>query len=169
MIQKMRENIPLILGAITLMGALGSGLQQLNVVITSIQTVDERIFHLEDQFQRLSEDTMVASDIAVLYEKIYALEQQTWNAQYLEDRVLILEENYGDLQEKLYDLEYLEERIIYLESNQYNDDGNGIEEWDFDNLKDRVLILETQWNDKWWKFDNYDDRLDYLESDVFGW
>ena len=169
MIKFLRENIPLILGGVTLVGAIFSGVQQLTLVVDNLNSVDDRMYNLEEQFYQLEESTMVSNDIAILYEKIYQLESANYENEYLAERVLLLEENYSDLQQKMYDLEYLEERVIYLESNQYNDNGSGIEEWDFDNLKDRVLVLETQWNDKWWKFDNYDDRLDYLESDVFGW
>jgi hypothetical protein len=169
MIDWLRKNITLLTVGIGLIGSVLAGLQQTADIVDSIRTVDERMYSLEEQFWQLQEDTMVSNDIAILYEKIYQLEQANYENEYLSERVLLLEENYNDLVQKMYDLEYLEERVIYLESNQYNDSGSGIEEWDFDNLKDRVLVLETQWNDKWWKFDNYDDRLDYLESEVFGW
>ena len=169
MIEWLRKNITFLTVGVGLIGSIFAGLQQTAEIVESIRTVDERMVGLESQFYQLQEDTMVSNDIAILYEKIYQLESANYETEYLAERVLILEENYTDLQQKLYDLEYLEERIIYLESNQYNDNNSGIEEWDFDNLKDRVLVLETQWNDKWWKFDNYDDRLDYLESDVVGW
>ena len=40
----------------------------------------------------------------------------------------------------------------------------------FQNLQkpseDRVLVLETQFNDKWWKFDDFDWRIDDLKNQI---
>ena len=166
MLQKIRENIAFIAVAVGLMGSVGAGIQQTTHIVDSILSVDERMYYLEEQFYQLQESTMVSNDIAILYEKISQLESANYENEYLSERVLLLEENYGDLQQKMYDLEYLSERVTYLEANQYADtgDGSGIDEWEFDQLKDRVLILETQWGEKWWKFDDFDNRLDWLES-----
>ena len=107
----------------------------------------------------------------MLYEKIYQLEQSTYDSQYLEDRVLILEQQVYDLDTKLYDVEYIEDRLTFLEANQSNhyhdtQDNNSVDSWEFDQLKDRVLILETQFNDKWWKFDDFDYRIDDIRNQV---
>lgn len=166
MIEKIKSNIAFIAVAIGLLGSIGAGIRATTDIVDSILTVDERMYVLEEQFYQLQESTMVSNDIAILYEKIYQLEQANYENEYLSERVLLLEENYADLQQKMYDLEYLAERVTYLEANQYADTGDdsGIDEWEFDQLRDRVLILETQWGEKWWKFDEYDQRLDWLEG-----
>ena len=108
MIKFLRENIPVILGGVTLVGAIFSGVQQLTLVVDNLNSVDDRIYNLEEQFYQLEQSTMVSNDIAILYEKIYQLESANYENDYLAERVLLLEENYSDLQQKMYDLEYLE-------------------------------------------------------------
>ena len=71
----------------------------------------------------------------------------------------------------MYDVEYIEDRLTFLEANQSNhyhdnQDSNGVESWEFDQLKDRVLVLETQFNDKWWKFDDFDWRIDEINNTI---
>ena len=167
MLQKIRENIAFIAVAVGLMGSVGAGIQQTTHIVDSILSVDERMYYLEEQFYQLQESTMVSNDIAILYEKISQLESANYENEYLSERVLLLEENYGDLQQKMYDLEYLSERVTYLEANQYAETENdsGIDEWEFTMLRDRVLILETEFDSmEWWRVTELENRITWLES-----
>ena len=42
---------------------------------------------IEYEFNVLKDSTMVSNDIAILYEKIYQLEQVAYNAEYLENEL----------------------------------------------------------------------------------
>tara|TARA_Y100000593_G_C4223216_1_gene292982 strand:+ start:378 stop:884 length:507 start_codon:yes stop_codon:yes gene_type:complete len=167
MIDKLRQNIPLVLGGITLLGAIGSGINEMGRVVDTLTGIDDRMSEIEIRFDELRDETMVSNDIAIIFEKINQLEQESWESGYLEDRVLLLEESYGDLQTKYYDLEYdieyLKERIIYLESDMNQDQG-GVEDYELQELKDRLLILENEWYNNKWKFEDFDNRIQWLES-----
>jgi len=73
MISKIKDNLAIVVTAITLMGSIGAGVQSLGAVINTLTNIDERMNTIEYDFQALKESTMVSNDIAVLYEKIYAL------------------------------------------------------------------------------------------------
>lgn len=164
MLTKIKDNIGLIATAIALMGTVGAGVQATTNIVDSILTVDERMYSLEQQFYNLEETTQVSSEIAILFEKIYQLEQKSYESQYLEERVIYLETALDSVRRQLDELSYLDDRITYLEANMNNSSGGGIDSWEFYAVKDRVLVIETQWGDKWWKFDDYDNRLDWLEN-----
>ena len=167
MIDKLRKNIGLVLGLFTLLGAVAGGINTAGRMVDTLSTIDERVSNLES----IIAENQVEAQISVLYEKIYQLEQSNYNNQYLEDRVLILEQQVYDLDSKMYDVEYIEDRLTFLEANQSNhyhdnQDSSGVESWEFDQLKDRVLVLETQFNDKWWKFDDFDWRIDEINNNI---
>tara|TARA_R100000988_G_scaffold86079_1_gene48917 strand:+ start:2275 stop:2808 length:534 start_codon:yes stop_codon:yes gene_type:complete len=167
MIEKFRKNIGLVLGLFTLLGAVAGGINTAGRMVDTLSTIDERVSNLES----IIAENQVEAQISVLYEKIYQLEQYSYDSQYLEDRVLILEQQVYDLDSKLYDIEYIEDRLTFLEANQSNhyhdnQDANAVDTWEFDQLKDRVLIIETQFNDKWWKFDDFDWRIDDIRNQV---
>jgi len=167
MIEKLRKNIGLVLGLFTLLGAVAGGINTAGRMVDTLSTIDERVSNLES----IIAENQVEAQISVLYEKIYQLEQSNYNNQYLEDRVLILEQQVYDLDSKMYDVEYIEDRLTFLEANQSNhyhdnQDSSGVESWEFDQLKDRVLVLETQFNDKWWKFDDFDWRIDEINNNI---
>ena len=84
MIAKIKDNLALVVTAITLMGSIGAGVQSLGAVINTLTNIDERMNTIEIDFETLRESTMVSNDIAILYEKIYQLEQVAYNAEYLE-------------------------------------------------------------------------------------
>ncbi len=167
MIDKLRQNIPLILGVVTLLGAIGQGVTELGRVVDTLTGIDDRMYDLEYRFEELRNETQVSNDIAILYEKIYQLESANYDNEYLSERVTVLENKVWELENDLGEITYLSERITYIEANMYNqpENDNVIELWEFQNLKDRVLILETEFGDLY----DVDWRLDELENAVFDW
>jgi archaellum component FlaC len=155
MIKKIKENIGLVATAIALMGSVGAGLGTAAEIVNTLQGIDERMDFIEQDFGRLKEETMVASDIAVLYEKIFDLEQQLVNAEYLGEQIAYLQADVNNLRQDVLDSGWDIE-------NKYLP-----EKWEWDNLSDQVVRLETQLqsltNDLW-KLDDYGNRIAWLES-----
>ena len=93
MLAKIKDNLAIVVTAITLMGSIGAGIQSLGAVLNTLSNIDERMNSIEYEFDTLKESTMVSNDIAVLYEKIYALEQVAYDAEYLETELTTLRAN----------------------------------------------------------------------------
>jgi archaellum component FlaC len=155
MMKKIKDNIGLVATAIALMGSVGAGLSTAADIVNTLQGIDERMDFIEQDFGRLKEETMVASDIAVLYEKIFDLEQQLVNAEYLGEQIAYLQADVNNLRQDVLDSGWDIE-------NKYLP-----EKWEWDNLGDQVIRLETQLqsltNDLW-KLDDYGNRIAWLES-----
>ena len=153
--KKIKDNIGLVATAIALMGSVGAGLSTAADIVNTLQGIDERMDFIEQDFGRLKEETMVASDIAVLYEKIFDLEQQLVNAEYLGEQIAYLQADVNNLRQDVLDSGWDIE-------NKYLP-----EKWEWDNLGDQVIRLETQLqsltNDLW-KLDDYGNRIAWLES-----
>jgi archaellum component FlaC len=155
MIKKIKDNIGLVATAVALMGSVGAGLGTAAEIVNTLQGIDERMDFIEQDFGRLKEETMVASDIAVLYEKIYDLEQQLVNTEYLGEQIAYLQADVNNLRQDVLDSGWDIE-------NKYLP-----EKWEWDNLSDQIIRLETQLqsltNDLW-KLDDYGNRIAWLES-----
>jgi archaellum component FlaC len=129
-----------------LVGSVGAGLGTAAEIVNTLQGIDERMDYIEQDFGRLKEETMVASDIAVLYEKIFDLEQQLVNAEYLGEQIAYLQADVNNLR--------LENKYLP-------------EKWEWDNLGDQVIRLEAQMvslQNSLWKLDDYGNRIAWLES-----
>ena len=155
MLKKVKDNLGLIATAIALMGSVGAGLSTAADIVNTLQGIDERMDFIEQDFGRLKEETMVSTDIAVLYEKIFDLEQQLVNADYLGEQIAYLQADVNNLRQDVLDSGWDIE-------NKYLP-----EKWEWDNLGDQVIRLETQLqsltNDLW-KLDDYGNRIAWLES-----
>jgi archaellum component FlaC len=155
MLTKIKDNIGLVATAIALMGSVGAGLSTAADIVNTLQGIDERMDFIEQDFGRLKEETMVSTDIAVLYEKIFDLEQQLVNADYLGEQIAYLQADVNNLRQDVLDSGWDIE-------NKYLP-----EKWEWDNLGDQVIRLETQLqsltNDLW-KLDDYGNRIAWLES-----
>ena len=116
MIDKLRQNIPLILGTITLLGAIGQGINELGRVVDTLSGIDYRMADLEYRFEELRNETQVSNDIAILYEKIYQLESAKFDNEYLSERVTILENRVDELGNDLGQFTNLSERFSYIEA-----------------------------------------------------
>ena len=127
---------------------------------------------IEYEFDTLKESTMVANDIAVLYEKIYALEQVAYNAEYLEDRLITLETNYYNLETEVRDLEWkiddFQNRYI-SDLNNPSQDSQSYElmKWEWQDLLKKVTVLETNQLETW-QLDDLKNRIAYLEAQMHG-
>ena len=155
MLDKIKDNLGLIATAIALMGSVGAGLSTAADIVNTLQGIDERMDFIEQDFGRLKEETMVASDIAVLYEKIFDLEQQLVNAEYLGEQIAYLQADVNNLRQDVLDSGWDIE-------NKYLP-----EKWEWDNLGDQVIRLEAQMvslQNSLWKLDDYGNRIAWLES-----
>ena len=155
MLDKIKDNLGLVATAIALMGSVGAGLSTAADIVNTLQGIDERMDFIEQDFGRLKEETMVASDIAVLYEKIFDLEQQLVNAEYLGEQIAYLQADVNNLRQDVLDSGWDIE-------NKYLP-----EKWEWDNLGDQVIRLEAQMvslQNSLWKLDDYGNRIAWLES-----
>lgn len=168
MIAKIKDNLALVVTAITLMGSIGAGVQSLGAVINTLTNIDERMNVIETDFETLKESTMVSNDIAILYEKIYQLEQVAYNAEYLDTELTTLRANYQNLEKEVRDLEWqvndFQARYI-SELNNPPQDSQSYElmKWEWQDLLKKVTTLENNQLESW-ELDNLRDRITYLEA-----
>jgi predicted nuclease with TOPRIM domain len=172
MIAKIKDNLALVVTAITLMGSIGAGVQSLGAVINTLTNIDERMNTIEFDFEALKESTMVSNDIAILYEKIYQLEQVAYNAEYLETELTTLRANYQNLESEVRDLEWkLEDfQARYIsELNNPPQDSQAYElmKWEWQDLLKKVTILETNQLETW-QLDDLKNRIAYVEAMMHG-
>jgi|TARA_R100000482_G_scaffold6551_1_gene2084 chromosome segregation ATPase len=168
MLAKLKDNLALVVTAITLMGSIGAGVQSLGAVINTLTNIDERMNTIETDFESLKESTMVSNDIAILYEKIYQLEQVAYNAEFLETELTTLRANYQNLESEVRDLEWkLEDfQARYIsELNNPPQDSQAYElmKWEWQDLLKKVTTLENNQLESW-ELDNLRDRITYLEA-----
>ena len=168
MIAKIKDNLALVFTAITLMGSIGAGVQSLGAVINTLTNIDERMNVIETDFETLKESTMVSNDIAILYEKIYQLEQVAYNAEYLDTELTTLRANYQNLEKEVRDLEWKVEdfQARYIsELNNPPQDSQSYElmKWEWQDLLKKVTTLENNQLESW-ELDNLRDRITYLEA-----
>jgi len=168
MIAKIKDNLALVVTAITLMGSIGAGVQSLGAVINTLTNIDERMNVIETDFETLKESTMVSNDIAILYEKIYQLEQVAYNAEYLDTELTTLRANYQNLEKEVRDLEWKVEdfQTRYIsELNNPPQDSQSYElmKWEWQDLLKKVTTLENNQLESW-ELDNLRDRITYLEA-----
>tara|TARA_R100001163_G_C5009874_1_gene156197 strand:- start:270 stop:791 length:522 start_codon:yes stop_codon:yes gene_type:complete len=172
MIAKIKDNLALVVTAITLMGSIGAGVQSLGAVINTLTNIDERMNTIEIDFEALKESTMVSNDIAILYEKIYQLEQVAYNAEYLETELTTLRANYQNLESEVRDLEWkLEDfQARYIsELNNPPQDSQAYElmKWEWQDLLKKVTVLETNQLETW-QLDDLKNRIAYVEAMMHG-
>ncbi len=168
MIGKLKDNLAIIVTAITLMGSIGAGFQSVTQIVNTLTGIDDRMNNIEYEFYQLKESTMVSNDIAILYEKLYQLEQEAYNAEYLETEITTLRANYQNLESEVRDLEWkLEDfQARYIsELNNPPQDSQAYElmKWEWQDLLKKITTLENNQLESW-EFDNLRDRITYLEA-----
>jgi len=168
MLAKLKDNLALVVTAITLMGSIGAGVQSLGAVINTLTNIDDRMNDIEYDFEQLRSETMVSNDIAILYEKIYQLEQVGYDAEYLDTELTTLRANYQNLESEVRDLEWkLEDfQARYIsELNNPPQDSQAYElmKWEWQDLLKKITTLENNQLESW-EFDNLRDRITYLEA-----
>ncbi len=168
MIGKLKDNLAIIVTAITLMGSIGAGFQSVTQIVNTLTGIDDRMNNIEYEFYQLKESTMVSNDIAILYEKLYQLEQEAYNAEYLETEITTLRANYQNLESEVRDLEWkledFQSRYI-SELNNPPQDSQAYElmKWEWQDLLKKITTLENNQLESW-EFDNLRDRITYLEA-----
>ncbi len=168
MIKKLKDNLALVVTGITLLGSIGAGFQSVTNIVNTLTGIDDRMNNIEYEFYQLKESTMVSNDIAVLYEKIYALEQIAYNAEFLENELTTLKANYQNLDNEVRDLEWkLEDfQARYIsELNNPPQDSQAYElmKWEWQDLLKKITTLENNQLETW-ELDNLRDRVTYLEA-----
>tara|TARA_R100000655_G_scaffold99933_1_gene144086 strand:+ start:1620 stop:2141 length:522 start_codon:yes stop_codon:yes gene_type:complete len=168
MLKKLKDNLALVVTGITLLGSIGAGFQSVSNIVNTLTGIDERMNNIEYEFYQLKESTMVSNDIAILYEKIYQLEQVAYNAEYLENELTILRANYQNLETEVRDLEWkvddFQNRYI-SDLNNPSQDSQSYElmKWEWQDLQKKVTILETNQLETW-QLDDIKNRIAYLEA-----
>ena len=155
--QKIKDNIGLIATGFALMGTIGTGISTAADIVNTLQGIDERMEFVEREFGKLKEDTMVTSDIAVLYEKIQDLEITATEADYLREKLATLEANYYTLQESV-------RNSGFDTQNKYIP-----EKWEWQDMNDAITRLETMnqtIQQKQWEIDDLKTRIAYLEANL---
>ena len=137
-------------------------------IVNTLTGIDERMNSIEYEFNVLKDSTMVSNDIAILYEKIYQLEQVAYNAEYLENELTTLRANYQNLDSELRDLEWkfedFQARYISELNNQPQDSQSyELMKWEWQDLLKKVTTLENNQLETW-ELDNIKDRITYLEA-----
>jgi hypothetical protein len=155
MIAKIKDNIGLITTAVALMGSVGAGLSTAADIVNTLQGIDDRMNNIEYEFQSLKEETMVSNDIAVLYEKIYDLENSAANLGRANEQIAYLQSEINNLR-------------VAVDNSSWDLDNKYVpEKWEWDNLGDQVIRLEAQvisLQNSLWKLDDYGNRIAWLES-----
>ena len=157
MMQKIKDNIALIATGFALIGTIGTGISTAADIVNTLQGIDERMEFVEREFGKLKEDTMVTSDIAVLYEKIQDLEITANEADYLREKLATLEANYYTLQESVRD-------SGFDTQNKYIP-----EKWEWQDMNDAITRVETMnqtIQQKQWEIDDLKTRIAYLEANL---
>jgi len=157
MMQKIKDNIALIATGFALIGTIGTGISTAADIVNTLQGIDERMEFVEREFGKLKEDTMVTSDIAVLYEKIQDLEINANEADYLREKLATLEANYYTLQESVRD-------SGFDTQNKYIP-----EKWEWQDMNDAITRVETMnqtIQQKQWEIDDLKTRIAYLEANL---
>jgi len=172
MLNKIKDNLAIVVTAITLMGSIGAGVQSLGAVINTLTNIDDRMNDIEYDFEQLKSETMVSNDIAILYEKIYQLEQVAYNAEYLETELTTLRANYQNLETEVRDLEWKVEdfQARYISDlNNPAQDSQAYElmKWEWQDLLKKVTILETNQLETW-QIDDLKNRIAYVEAMMHG-
>ena len=163
MINKIKDNLALIVTAITLMGSIGAGVQSLGAVLNTLTGIDDRMNSIESQFTQLKESTMVSNDIAVLYEKINALENVARDADIYENQIAYLTAELNNLDQKVRDLEFKVDEHINFDNNFQDSQEYSLQKWEWQDMQKKITTLENNQLESW-ELDNLRDRITYLEA-----
>jgi chromosome segregation ATPase len=126
-LSKIKDNLGLIATGFALMGTIGTGISTAADIVNTLQGIDERMEFVEREFGKLKEDTMVTSDIAVLYEKIQDLEIindtnqyvqiEKWEWDDIKTQVTRLETQLIDQDQDLNVVREIQTRLAWIEAN----------------------------------------------------
>ena len=163
MFAKIKENLALIVTGITLLGSIGAGYNSVINIVNTLTGIDERMNSIEYDFQTLKESTMVSNDIAILYEKIFQLEQTANQADYFESQITYLTAEFNNLDQKVRDLEFKVDEHINFDNNFQDSQEYQLQKWEWLDLQKKITTLENNQLETW-ELDNLRDRITYLEA-----
>lgn len=155
MLSKIKENIGLIVTGIALLSSIGAGITAVGDIVTTLTNIDERMEFVEQEFSQLRDETMVSNDIAVLYEKIQALEMAAQNVGRFNEEIATLQANLFNLEQQVRDGGFDLDRYYLLEK------------WEYQELNDSLTRVETQVqtvNNSMWELNDLKTRLAYIEA-----
>lgn len=169
MFTKIKDNLAIVVTAITLLGSIGAGIQSLGAVLTTLSNIDDRMYQIEEQFDQLRSETMVSSDIATLYEKINTLEQQASQYEYLSSQIGYYDSEINNLKQELRDLEWQVDEFMNRDANFQDSQEYSLQKWEWqDNLKtiERIKSDIDVLNSQMWEVEDVRARLGYVEANT---
>lgn len=170
MLGKIKENLGLAVTVIALMGSVGAGLRTAGNIVSTLSNIDERMNGIEIEFDQLKQDTMVSNDIAVLYEKIYALEQTAQDTERFNEQMAYLSAEIQNQREQLQTLKIDTEQAL-SESGMDLSNKKLLEEWEWSDAQAQVIRIDTilqQVQQDLWNLDSLETRIAYLEANIHG-
>ena len=170
MLNKIKENLGLAVTVIALMGSVGAGLRTAGNIVSTLSNIDERMNGIEVEFDQLKQDTMVSNDIAVLYEKIYALEQTAQDTERFNEQMAYLSAEIQNQREQLQNLKIETEQAL-SESGMDLSNKKLLEQWEWSDAQAQIIRIDTilqQLQQDLWNLDSLDTRIAYLEANIHG-
>ena len=170
MINKIKENLGLAVTVIALMGSVGAGLRTAGDIVSTLSNIDERMNGIEMEFDQLKQETMVSNDIAVLYEKIYALEQTAQDTERFNEQMAYLSAEIQNQREQLQNLKIETEQAL-SESGMDLSNKKLLEQWEWSDAQAQIIRIDTilqQLQQDLWNLDSLDTRIAYLEANLHG-
>ena len=170
MIDRIKDNLGLAVTVIALMGSVGAGLRTAGDIVSTLSNIDERMNGIEMEFDQLKQDTMVSNDIAVLYEKIYALEQTAQDTERFNEQMAYLSAEIQNQREQLQTLKIYTEQAL-AESGMDLSNKKLLEEWEWSDAQAQVIRIDTilqQLQQDLWNLDSLETRLAYVEANLHG-
>lgn len=170
MVNKIKENLGLAVTVIALMGSVGAGLRTAGNIVSTLSNIDERMIDIEINFEQLKQDTMVSNDIAVLYEKIYALEQTAQDTERFNEQMAYLSAEIQNQREQLQTLKIDTEQAL-SESGMDLSNKKLLEQWEWSDAQAQIIRIDTilqQLQQDLWNLDSLDTRIAYLEANLHG-
>ena len=170
MLGKIKENLGLAVTVIALMGSVGAGLRTAGDIVSTLSNIDERMNGIEMEFDQLKQDTMVSNDIAVLYEKIYVLEQTAQDTERFNEQMAYLSAEIQNQREQLQTLKIDTEQAL-SESGMDLSNKKLLEEWEWSDAQAQIIRIDTilqQVQQDLWNLDSLETRIAYLEANIHG-
>tara|TARA_Y100000592_G_scaffold96287_1_gene164498 strand:+ start:247 stop:762 length:516 start_codon:yes stop_codon:yes gene_type:complete len=170
MINKIKENLGLAVTVIALMGSVGAGLRTAGDIVSTLSNIDERMNGIEMEFDQLKQETMVSNDIAVLYEKIYALEQTAQDTERFNEQMAYLSAEIENQRQQLQTLKIDTEQAL-SESGMDLSNKKLLEQWEWSDAQAQIIRIDTilqQVQQDLWNLDSLDTRIAYLEANLHG-
>ncbi len=172
MLSKIKENLALVVTGIALLSSVGAGFQAVTSIVSTLTNIDERMYLIEQDFEDLRNETMVSSDIAVLFSRLENLERLADGVSYFEERVIALETNYQNLDRRVSDLTYKVENLeAQFLSDGFGSGGYSLEEWEWLDLQKQLTRIETEldlFGTDDWVLDDLKNRIIWLEANYHG-